>query len=111
MTATEFTVLSILLCSPLQAQANPQVGGAGLASCGTWTADRLEKTSLVVEQWVLGFLSGVGLAGQAKGIDPLAGTDPEAVRAWIDNYCRSNPLKQIYEAAIAFVVAHPRAAQ
>jgi hypothetical protein len=108
MTAGWVGVLTLLIISfPMPAQSNPTVGGVGLMSCGSWTAHR----SLNAQQWVLGFLSGVGLAGQADAIDPLSGTDAEAVWAWIDNYCRSNPLKQIADAAVAFIVAHPRAAQ
>ncbi len=72
---------ALLLCSPLQAKANhPMVGGFGLESCVEWTAYRGRKSplTLVFEQWVLAFLSGVGFAAPGD-VDPLAGTNAEAV--------------------------------
>ena len=45
------------------------------------------------EQWVTGFLSGIGFVGE-DGADPLKGLDGNAVHAWIDNYCHAHPLEQ-----------------
>jgi hypothetical protein len=77
-----------------------------MVSCGTWTADRRQRSggALQDEQWVLGFLSGVGY----EGYDPLNGMDAEGVWAWIDNYCREHPIEQIIAAAEAFKSAHPQ---
>jgi hypothetical protein len=69
----------------------------------------------MVEQWVLGFLSGVGYGvgfietktNPAGNIDPLNGTDAQGALAWIDNYCHAHPLDQIEAASKAFVSAHP----
>jgi hypothetical protein len=83
--------------------------GSGTASCGTWSAYRQAPhvyPADTVEQWVVGFLSGVGAADDR--LDPLNGVDGEGVWGWIDNYCRSNPIDPIEKAATEFVRAHPR---
>lgn len=88
--------------------ANYQSIGVGNASCGTWTEDRRTPETPIARarvQWVLGFLSGAGYAGD---IDPLAGLDGQAVVAWMDNYCRAHPLAQITKAAAHFTEEHPR---
>ena len=84
--------------------------GAGTASCGTWIEARRERISVGAEQWIFGFLSGVGFMGigDARRINPLSGVDGKAVLAWIDNYCRAHPADNITTAGIAFMVAHPR---
>jgi hypothetical protein len=84
--------------------------GPGVISCGTWTAERRTPnaiTAVMAESWVLGFLSGIGFVGQS-GSDPLHGSHAEAVSAWIDNYCKANPLDSVGKAATMFYFAHPR---
>ena len=76
--------------------------------CEIWTAVRRDHTSLAHEQWVLGFLTGVGYMGFADGIDPLKGTDANAVWGSIDTYCRANPRIRIADAAVAYFQAHLR---
>lgn len=56
------------------------------------------------EQWVLGFLSGIGRSGISNPLDNL---DAEAVWAWIDKYCRDAPLRQVVDAAEALELEHP----
>ena len=80
--------------------------GAGLSSCGTWVAERRRGDWSTSGSWVLGFLSGVGYMGTPQ-YDPLHGMDGDAVLAWIDNYCQTNALLDIVDAAEAFVTAHP----
>jgi hypothetical protein len=82
---------TLLLCSPLQAQAY-EIAGVGLHSCGSWTAARSRSAAGLEVQWVLGYLSGVAYALQTDRVDPLGGIDDEAIFAWIDNYCRAKPL-------------------
>jgi hypothetical protein len=82
--------------------------GVGSSSCGSWTASRGGQTTGIYEQWVVGFLSGVGYEGTGQGDDPLAGVDANGVWAWVDNYCRAHPLDQIVMAAKAFDREHPR---
>ena len=84
------------------------VVGAGAGACGTWTADRRTPDGVgshLDGQWVLGFLSA---GGYFAGIDPLRNLDGQAVWAWMDNYCRTNPLVRIIDAAEAFTKEPPR---
>ena len=84
--------------------------GAGTDACETWTADRrqpLGSGALQDEQWVSGFLSGIGYEGE-EVIDPLVGLDAQAVWAWVDDYCQAHPLEKIAAAAEAFSYEHPR---
>jgi hypothetical protein len=86
--------------------------GAGNSSCGAWTMERRPPYdgAALNTQWVVGFLSGVGFMGKSEGVDPLRGVvDPNAVVAWIDNWCSSHPLNSIAEAAAAFRYEHPNA--
>jgi len=97
------------------ARADFMTMGSGTGSCGSWTADRQPSGSgtaggagtFLKEQWVLGFLSGVGFVHE-RGDDPLRGMDVQGVLAWIDNYCRAHPIEPISTAAAAFKFAHPR---
>ena len=57
--------------------------------------------------WVLGFLSGMGSTRPVTKLDPLHGTDKEAVWAWIDNYCAAHPLTALADAAAVFMGEHP----
>ena len=81
--------------------------GAGLKSCGSWAADRRNQgtPAQMDEQWVLGFLSGVGWTGK---YDPQNGMDAAGVWAWIDNYCQGHPIDNLGVAAAKFVGFHPR---
>jgi hypothetical protein len=93
--------------SATQAQTEGAIAvGVGSASCGTWLTARRDRQAAAYEQWVVGFLSGVGAYGSAQQ-NPLHGVDEESVWAWIDNFCRGNPLKLIIETTTAFVAAHP----
>jgi len=99
-----------LLISSAEAAAQPgtyRLIGSGTLSCGSWTALRRQGQAWLAEQWILGFLSGVGYKG-AGVHDPLNGLDAKAVWAWMDNYCQANPLEQIAEVAAAFAEIHPR---
>jgi hypothetical protein len=74
--------------------------GAGLESCGTWLRVRQQPNSVnkaIIESWVIGYLT-------AKNMDEtqpeaLYGTDADGRYAWIDNWCRANPLKGVIFAA------------
>lgn len=104
-----FLVAFTTLASPAAFAYNVTVIGLGMASCGTWTADRKGNgwPAVVDENWVLGFLSGAGIFGPSN-INPLGGTDDNGVFGWVDNYCKTHPLAQIDQAGEAFVAAHPQ---
>ena len=52
----------------------------------------------VLGSWVLGWVSAAGYYGAH-----LRHTDADAISAWVDNYCRANPLNQIKDAADSLV--------
>ena len=91
------------------AKADYSALGTGNSSCGTWMTQRHAAHSgsrPAYEQWVLGFLSGIGYTRE-NDADPLNGVDAFGVWAWIDNYCQTHPIDHIADAAAAFYHAHP----
>jgi hypothetical protein len=56
---------------------------------------------MLMEQWVVGFLSGINWTGGAVADVPdlLKGRDFDGFMAWIDNYCRAHPLNKLDEAS------------
>jgi hypothetical protein len=83
------------------------VVGQGTLSCGAWMTARQERSAFGIQQWVLGFLSGVAFMGAPK-IAPLESTDGPGVWAWIDNYCHAHPVETVSGAATVFRYVHPR---
>ena len=72
-------------------------------SCETWTEvrrTRQTQTSQALEFWVTGFLSGANVFDDTD-INFLKGMDSNAIYAWIDNYCKANPLERLPDAAYA----------
>jgi len=77
--------------------------GHGNASCGRWQEERRKPNPqyrFLLQAWVLGYITR---ANYEVGGDLTAGTDELGVFAWIDNYCRANPLKNVAAAAEALV--------
>jgi hypothetical protein len=106
--ACAFLTAALLISSAEAAQpGNYNLLGSGTISCGTWTVWRRVGRASLPEQWILGFLSGVGYEG-GGGDNPLNGVDADAVWAWMDNYCRANPLDHVANAGAAFFATHPR---
>jgi hypothetical protein len=83
--------------------------GTGNSSCGSWTAWRRERRpeAWFAEQWILGFLSGVGYVRGVYGRNPLNGVDADAVWTWMDIHCQANPLDTIEASTAAFATIHP----
>jgi hypothetical protein len=59
------------------------------------------------QQWVVGFLSGIGSMVLGE-LDPLHGVDAVAVYGWVDRYCHDHPTETIETAARVFIQEHPR---
>lgn len=85
-----------------QTDGSFRIYGEGLSSCGEWVSERSanRRTAMVDGAWVLGFVSGVGWSGVRGN---LKRTDTAGIEAWMDSYCRANPLKNLAEAAGALV--------
>jgi len=60
-----------------------------------------------VEQWILGFLSGIAEATHGR-VDPLQKVDDRAVWGWIHSYCKAHPLDLIVNGTGKFAVTHHR---
>lgn len=73
--------------------------GYANSSCGTFTSERRLQSAtgdkMVV--WTLGFLTGLNFSSLDR--DLLVSVDINAVVAWMDNYCREHPLKNLNQAA------------
>lgn len=76
-----------------------EVFGAGNGSCGEWRAGRSEPDHIVRLTWAQGFLSGAGWRG-----GKVRFADPDAVNAWIDDYCAQHPLDTLSRAAANLAV-------
>jgi hypothetical protein len=77
--------------------------GVGLNSCGQFLeARRYPGNDVAYEHWLGGFLTANASWRVGLGAEP-ANTDVLAAVAWIENYCRQNPLRQFNTAAVALV--------
>src|SRR5215831_12388651 len=79
-------------------QVSRTVLGPVDVSCEKWTSTpKPSPESDVYQAWVFGLISGINLESTYK--DFLQGRNLDAVIAWMDNYCRSNPLVAVPQAA------------
>lgn len=76
--------------------------GSGITiSCGGWVEARKgTPIKQLVEDWGLGYLSGVAMWTPESPLDNL---DPAAVFVWLDNYCQQRPLEPFKSALDAFI--------
>jgi hypothetical protein len=108
--------VSLLAVLPAILLANPDpargyaLAGSGEQSCSRWTAAHGvpgTPEALVQEQWVLGFLSGVGFMMLGE-LDPLHGLAMADVSRWVGSWCDGHPSATIEAAARSFIQEHPR---
>lgn len=84
-------------------------GFPGAQSCGTWTASRTNPAANdlrdeILEGWVMGFVTGHNFYNESASMTGY-GVSPDALFAWVDNYCAANPLENIITAAAELVKA------
>jgi hypothetical protein len=72
--------------------------GQGTVSCGNWTSERKKQRAWTVQSWALGYISAVNERAAFGIRDVTDGTDSEGVFAWIDNWCKDNPLENVSRA-------------
>lgn len=84
------------------AKAATLMGSGITVSCGGWVEARKGTGPIrpLLEDWGLGYLSGVAMWTQESPLDNL---DAAAVFVWLDNYCQSRPLEPFKAALDAFV--------
>lgn len=86
-----------VLAASMVAVSSPSEGGAEARqapSCGEWIVHREKSDTLALgnTSWLLGYLSGLAVS---SGKDYLSGTDNASIYKWMDNYCRTNPLRDV----------------
>ena len=95
------------------AAARETIRGAGAQSCRIWIRDRQshQTDEMADEEWVLGNVSGAAaFTFVVSGKDILKETDPDAIFAWIDDYCRARPRDLIAYATGMFAAELQRRA-
>jgi hypothetical protein len=78
----------------------------GGITCENWASVRASKPSdaAVYEAWILGFLSAYN-AFVFKGPNVAAGTDFDALRGMVDDFCKEHPKDDLDSAAQALIKA------
>ena len=91
-------IVFLLTSNLLQTANAAEIRGA--PSCGTWIEERPQQNfrAISVEAWLVGFLSGIAAASNE---DILHGTDNASLFLWMNNWCRANPLKDVFDGATA----------
>jgi hypothetical protein len=88
------------------------IWGTGEQKCSDFVGAKIEydhagnsRDHLAHLNWIKGFITGINWA---KDSDIARDLDIETVRAWVDAYCRENPLESIAHASEELVVALER---
>jgi len=85
-----------------QSSAGQALSGAGTASCGQYIEHSADKDiSDLFVSWAQGFLSGMNVADHAatnRGFVILP--DSASIKAYLDKYCRENPLESPVKGTI-----------
>lgn len=76
--------------------------GTGNDSCGSWLSERKFNQAGLSEQWVLGWVSAFDFICM-KEKTALNGVNAESIWAYIDKYCRENPLNNVVDGAMALI--------
>jgi len=75
--------------------------GSGITlSCGSWVELRRTPNKAPVEEWAMGYLSGVAMW---TPVSPLDGLDPGAIFVWLDSFCQQRPLEKFKNALDEFI--------
>ncbi len=85
------------------AQSDGQaLAGAGTTSCGRWLALESDSTAhLMLVSWAQGFLSGMNMADYIATKQPFVLLpDSDSIMAYVNKYCRNNPLKKPFQGAM-----------
>jgi len=95
--------VAVLLIVGLTAVTSRAMGdawtyGVGVESCGSWTNARRGNDWFTRGQWILGFVSASSYHGRR-----LVHTDSQAMASWMDQYCASHPLDNLFTASAALV--------
>lgn len=92
------------------AQPKFAIAGVGSTSCGQYLKPpglKKEMSDLIMATWIQGFLSGTN-AQRLFDTDTKMKLQPDAesIIAFVDNFCRENPLKTVFEASLALDISY-----
>ena len=97
----------VMLLSPITAHAQGvEVIGIGTFDCGKYLQYRKttnEAQDDIFVSWVWGFLGAYNIFKEEKRDFPVSPPSKESVLAFLDNYCRNNPLSTITAGSMALV--------
>lgn len=98
---TAVILFVLLVAIPCTSEGHIAIG-AGTDSCGKWIESRNEPAShFQYKEWIFGFLSGVN--SNSNSNKQSRPPDGAAVVAFIDQYCKNNPLHLLVSAADALI--------
>ncbi len=91
------TVLAIATFCAALGSSNAQAQGPtiwidGVHDCGEWVTARKEDRAQIMQQYALGFLSGMALGRERNFWRDRGVPSRDAIFVWLDNYCQKNPL-------------------
>lgn len=99
-------LLFALVASANAQSSNAVLIGAGTQPCGKWIdarAKRGEHAELyesLISSWLQGFISALNTAGDSA---PVGLPDPSTMNAFLDKWCRDNPLMETWTGGYALV--------
>lgn len=70
-------------------------------SCATWTNNRKNRSSQLLEGWVLGFVSGYNVLTRGGSI--ASDVTAQGLLGWIDQYCAASPLDSVTTASFKLI--------
>ncbi|HET7832130.1 MAG TPA: hypothetical protein VFK88_04110 [Gallionella sp.] len=82
-----------------------EIQGAGSSTCGAWLQYRGANQYYGELHWIQGFISSYNqYVYSGKNPNGIFGSaDSNALAAWMDNYCRANPLDTVYRGTLVLV--------
>lgn len=102
--ASAGALLALLLPAHTSLAANSITTiGVGNSSCATWPQNAQANGVGPMQQWVLGYLSGLAVAFASHDLhrDVLAHLDGPSLLVWISRYCDQHPSATIVDATVA----------
>jgi hypothetical protein len=88
-----------IVVSSADARDSFTIIGAGVESCGTWTAETHRSVGSLNHSWLLGYVTAFNRYWLSIDKNVAQGTNAEGLIAWMDNYCQAHPLDNISKAA------------
>jgi hypothetical protein len=97
-------VATAALVSTISAASGQSVNLAGDVNRGIWLEARTQRTAINLEGFVQGLLNGMSLGSNIEFWEVGGNRVSSAqVFLWMDNYCRTNPLSNAYNGAVALM--------